>query len=242
MLQFLDLNSNIEFHHISTVGLLEDLAVEGLWDEFTIDNRRNMDIKNNTYTKTKLAAENKVLDQLKKREVFIYRIGNLVGSMENGQFQENIRGNALYGWIRSMILLNKAIDVDWQVDLTPVDFASAVIVKALETNTDRRIFHVCHYEPLPHRKMVEYIRSMGYKIDFLPVKEFEEYLFNEEEKNREGVELVIIKLDRNNLRNSPYIFDSNQTLEDLNMKECAPKLNEQFIHRLLQYGQKIGFF
>ncbi|PGV90484.1 hypothetical protein, partial [Bacillus cereus] len=81
-----------------------------------------------------------------------------------------------------------------------------------------------------------------YKIDFLPVKEFEEYLFDEEEKDQEGVELAIIKLDRNNLRNSPYIFDSAQTLEDLNLKHYAPKLDEKFIHRLLRYGQRIGYF
>ncbi|PFY41743.1 amino acid adenylation domain-containing protein [Bacillus toyonensis] len=242
MLQLLELNSNIEFHHISTVGLLEDLAVEGLWDAFNNDTRKTMDIQNNTYTKTKLAAENVVLDQLHNREVFIYRIGNLVGSMESGQFQENIRDNALYGWIRSMILLNKAIDVDWQVDLTPVDFASKVIVNALSTDTNRRIFHVCHYDPIPHKKMVEYIKNMGYKIDFLSVKEFEEYLFDEEAKNPEGVELVIIKLDRNNLRNSPYIFDSKQTLKDLHLEEYVPKLDEKFIHRLLQYGQSIGYF
>lgn len=242
VLQFLDINPIIEFHHISTVGLLEDLAVEGLWGTFNEDSRKSMDIQNNTYTKSKLAAENLVLDQLNSREVFIYRIGNLVGSMENGQFQENISDNAIYGWIRSMILLNKAIDVDWQVDLTPVDFASNTIIKALSTETDRRIFHICHYNPIPHREMVQYIKNMGYKIDFLPVKEFEEYLFDEEEKDQEGVELVIIKLDRNNLRNSPYIFDSTRTLEDLNMKNFVPKLDENFIHCLLQYGQSIGYF
>ncbi|MEH7219258.1 non-ribosomal peptide synthetase [Bacillus toyonensis] len=242
MLQLLDLNPRIEFHHISTVGILEDLAIEGQWDSFNTESRKNVDIQNNTYTKTKLAAENVVLDRLNDREVFIYRIGNLVGSMENGQFQENIRDNAIYGLVRSMILLNKAIDFNWQVDLTPVDFASKVIVKALSANTNRRVFHICHYDPIPYRKMVGYIKSMGYKIDFLPVKEFEEYLFDEEEKDQEGVELAIIKLDRNNLRNSPYIFDSAQTLEDLNLKHYAPKLDEKFIHRLLRYGQRIGYF
>ncbi|WP_215596545.1 MULTISPECIES: amino acid adenylation domain-containing protein [Bacillus cereus group] len=242
MLSFLDLNERIEFHHISTLAITEDLAIEEKWDAFNAENRNFIHLKNNVYTQTKLAAENLVLDRLNNREVFIYRMGNLVGASDNGNFQENIKDNAFYGMIRSMILLNKAIDVQWQVDFTPIDFASQAVVKALSIDTSRRIFHICHPNPIPYKELIYHIINMGYDIELLPVKRFEEYLFNDEEKNQEGVELVIVKLDRNKTRHTPYVFMSNKTLKDLGMEKVIPEINKELIENLIQYGQKIGYF
>ena len=59
-------------------------------------------------------AEKWVLDKAKEgKQVFVYRMGNLVGRYSDGKFQRNIDANAFYRMLKLMILGKKAPKVLW---------------------------------------------------------------------------------------------------------------------------------
>lgn len=80
----------IRFHHISTLGIPEDLAFSGQWDTVVEGQKLTSDLRlDNMYTNSKLEAE-KVLVRASEQglAINIYRAGNLSCHPETGLFQK----------------------------------------------------------------------------------------------------------------------------------------------------------
>ena len=193
------------------------------------------------YTDTKLKAEKWILDQANAgKQVFVYRMGNLLGRYSDGQFQNNIHENAFYRMLKLMILVNKAPKVQWMV-FTPVDFAADVIVKSVAAKEQSvRVYHVCHPEPIPFEEFVGLLNELDLEIELVDKDYYESYILSdgmtEEVKN-----LAIAQLDGDGANDSNAIFDSRKTMQLLKIKNL-PTVNKAYIGKLIiEYASEQQF-
>lgn len=237
-----DINSKIVFHHISTVGIIQDLLAEGKWDLFKgateIPDHLQLE---SVYTDTKMEAEKWILDQSKEgKQVFIYRMGNLTGRYSDGRFQNNINENSFYRMLKLMILVNKAPKVQWMVDFTPIDFAAEVVVQSLRTKKHtQRVYHVCHPEPIPFEQFVSILNELDLDIKMVDKAFYDTYVLsghvNEEVKN-----LAVAQLDGDGANDSNAIFDSKNTMNRLGIHQI-PKLDKTYMGKIINYAVTDGF-
>lgn len=240
--ELVSINSDITFHHISTVGVVQDLLIEGKWNDVKYMSEIPEDLQlDSVYTDTKMKAEKWILDQAKTgKQVFVYRMGNLAGRYSDGHFQSNIDENAFYRMLKLMILVNKAPNVQWMVDFTPIDFAADVVVKsALTAEHAVRVYHVCHPNPIPFAQFVSILNELDLSIEMVEKSFYEDYILSgnmsEEIKN-----LAVAQLDGDGANDTNAIFDSQQTMQLLKI-EHLPKIEKEYIGKLIQYASEQQF-
>ncbi|WP_082087908.1 non-ribosomal peptide synthetase family protein [Domibacillus indicus] len=233
------------FHYVSTIGIPEDLAMEGHWDAFLASDRiSEAPAVSSLYTNSKLESE-KLVEAFYQNglPVTIVRPGNISCQHKTGIFQKNIDANAVYRMIKSFILLGKAPDVQANMDFTMVDYASKAI-RGIVTDDQAvgGIFHICNPHSLPYTALISSLASYGYQVDLLPPAEFESWLYSDERKSREGVELAIAGLEGDGAKNSPITYACPQTTKAAGAKGIVcPEPDEAFIHRLLDYAVNAGY-
>ncbi|MEK4424609.1 amino acid adenylation domain-containing protein [Solibacillus sp. FSL K6-1523] len=240
--ELVDFNTKITFHHISTVGVIQDLLAEGKWDllKEATEFPEQLHLES-VYTDTKMIAEKWILDKAKEgKQVFVYRMGNLTGRYSDGRFQSNIDGNAFYRMMKLIIMVNKAPKVQWMVDFTPIDFAAEVVVKSLLTAKHLgRVYHVCHPNPIPFEHFISILNELDLNIEMVEKAVYEEYVLsgnvNEEVKN-----LGVAQLDGDGASDSNAVFDSKNTMNRLGMNQL-PLLEKEYIGKLIDYAIAEGF-
>lgn len=235
-------NPAIVFHHISTVGVLDDLLREGKWGQLegTTEMPDGLSV-DSVYTDTKMMAEKFILDKVKEgKEVFVYRMGNLIGRYTDGMFQKNIDANAFYRMLKLMILGKKAPTVQWKVDFMPIDFASEVVVKSvLAHDKQQRVYHVAHPEPINFSEVIEVLNSLGHTIYLEEQDDYNTYIVSDVV----GVEvqnLAVAQLDGDGANNSNAIYSSTNTMQVLGM-DNIPVLGEEYIGKLIKHAIEVGF-
>lgn len=240
--ELVNYNEHIVFHHISTVGVIQDLLAEGKWDQLEGAEEFPAGLElESVYTDTKMKAEKWVLDQLKEgKQVFVYRMGNLSGRYSDGFFQSNINENSFYRMMKLMILVNKAPKVQWMVDFTPIDFAAQVVVKGvLTTKHAQRIYHVCHPNPITFEQFISLLNELDLEIDMVDKAYYDQYVLSDHVSD-EVKNLAVAQLDGDGANDSNAVFDSKKTMEVLGVTEL-PKLENQYIGTLLHHAAELGF-
>ncbi|MBS7528907.1 amino acid adenylation domain-containing protein [Hazenella sp. IB182353] len=234
LLNLIEPISDAQFFYISTLGVPEDLALSNQYQIYPFDAEVSLE---NVYTNSKLEAEKKVHEQSEWVSSTIYRMGNLVGNSINGQFQLNVNNNAFYRMLKAMILLGKAPQVDWYVDLTPIDYASKYIVGSIIKGMDQnRLMHVCNPIQITYDQMIDYLVDYGYDIELLDETAYYDWLFNGEGKHKEGLQLAMAQLEGDGAKNSNYMF--NHSPSDVICHEP----NKEFFHKLIDHAVSIGYF
>lgn len=240
--ELVNFNSKIVFHHISTVGVVQDLLAEGKWDLLKETTEIPADLQlESVYTDTKMKAEKWILDKAKEgKQVFIYRMGNLTGRYSDGRFQSNINENSFYRMMKLMIMVNKAPKVQWMVDFTPIDFAAEVVVKSLLTTKHfQRVYHVCHPYPIEFEQFISILNDLDLDIEMVEKAFYEAYVLsgnvNEEVKN-----LAVAQLDGDGASDTNAIFDSKKTMKLLGINQL-PKLEKEYLGKLIHYAIEEGF-
>lgn len=237
----------VRFHHISTMGIPEDLALSGQWEEVLQKEEFAPDLKvENVYTQSKLEAEKLLFEASKQgAAITIYRAGNLTCHSGTGRFQRNIDSNAFYRMIKAMLLLGKAPSVNWHVDFTPIDFASeAIIHLACQPDTANRIFHICHPEPIRYGQLVDMIRSCGYHVETLPFEEYTNWLLDSSiPKDTEALQLAMAQLEGDGAKDSAYRYGCKETMAFLNRGgvRCNP-IDPSFLQKMLHHAVEVGYF
>ncbi|AQR78428.1 non-ribosomal peptide synthetase [Paenibacillus larvae] len=237
----------IRFHHISTMGIPEDLALSGQWETVLRKEEFDPDLRvENVYTQSKLEAE-KLLFKASKQgaAITIYRAGNLSCHSESGRFQRNIDSNAFYRMIKAMLLLEKAPEVNWHVDFTPVDFASEAIVHlASQPDTANRIFHICHPEPIRYEQLLGMIRACGYNVETMAFDEYTNWLLDSSiPKETEALQLAMAQLEGDGAKDSAYRYGCKETTAFLNRGRvrCKP-VDQAFIQKMILHAVEVGYF
>lgn len=238
---------SVRFHHISTLGIPEDLALSGQWEDVISKENFDNDLSlENVYTNSKLDAEKLVYNAGENgTPVTIYRCGNLTCKIENGQFQKNINSNAFYRVIKSMLLLGKAPKANCYLDFTPIDYASKAIVDLVcKKDTVGETFHICNPNQVLYNSMIDMIRNFGYKIDLIHETDYREWLFNADiTKDQEGLELAIAQLEGDGVKDSDYRFACKNTMKHLDSSLSKyRKIDQSFINKMIRHAIKVGYF
>lgn len=240
--ELVEVNPKIVFHHISTVGVVEDLLAEGKWNllEGTTEMPDGLSVAS-VYTDTKMIAEKWVLDKVKEgKQVFVYRMGNLVGRYSDGKFQNNIDANAFYRMLKLMILGNKAPNVLWKVDFTPIDFASEVVVKSvLKTDNPQRVYHVSHPNPITFETLIAVLNKLGFGITLVEQAAYNSYILSEG-VSEEVKNLAVAQLDGDGANDSNAVYDSTNTMQVLELANI-PALDAEYVGKLINHAISVGF-
>ncbi|OZB99111.1 non-ribosomal peptide synthetase [Paenibacillus sp. XY044] len=236
----------LRFHFISTLGIPEDLALNGQWASVTAGSGYDEAYVENVYTNSKLAAEKLVVQAGRDGlAASVYRVGNLSCRSDNGLFQKNIDNNAFYRMLKAMLLLNKAPDVRWEVDMTPIDYAGeAITALALQDETAGRMFHICNPVTVSYQDLVGFFQAYGYDIGLAEWKEYERWLLDpEQDKDQAGLELAMAQLEGDGAKNSNYRYACPQTLVYLEGTgvQCALP-DEDYFRKLIDHAVRVGYF
>lgn len=247
LLKLATVRKGIRFHYVSTMGIPEDLSLEGKWQQVvetgTIPDSLRAE---NVYTNSKLEGEKLVLQAAEQGlAINIYRAGNLSSHSMSGSFQRNIDSNAMYRMIKAMLLLGKAPAVDQWMDFTPIDYAGRSIVHlALQPDTAGRIFHICNPQQLLYSDLIGLINDAGYPVELLRQDAYHNWLLDSSiSKPAEAMQLAMAQLEGDGARQSPYRLANPLTAERLEQDgiSCAlPDLT--FIQAMLSYAAGIGYF
>lgn len=238
---------SVRFHHISTLGIPEDLALSGQWEGALARPEFDPALKvDNLYTQSKLEAERWLMAAAKRGlAVNIYRAGNLSCHAASGKFQQNIDNNAFYRMIKAMLLLGKAPKANWDVDFTPIDYAGKSIVHlALRPDTAGRLFHICNPEPVRYDRMIEMLGALGYGVETLDFAEYSNWLFDPAvPKDAEAVKLAIAQLEGDGAKDSDYRYGCPATSAFLDGTDirCAPA-DERYLRKMIEHAVSIGYF
>jgi thioester reductase-like protein len=160
-------------HHVSTNGIFapgtpvcrEDADLNVL-----------AEAREDGYGQSKWVAE-KLVWQAAERglPVTVYRPGNICGHSKNGLSNPRDFQGAL---IAESLRLGSAPEVDgWCMEMTPVDFVSQAICKLASSPDVRgRVFHLADPNPVPARRIFDWIEELGYPLERLPYPDWLEAL------------------------------------------------------------------
>lgn len=237
----------IRFQHISTIGVPEQLALDGKWESVehsgAIDPALQVD---NVYTNSKLEAEKLVYEAASQGlAASVYRPGNITCHSLSGKFQTNIESNAFYRMIKGMLLLGKAPEIDCYIDVTPVDYASSTITDLiLKKETIGRVYHICNPSPITYMELIEIINKCGYSVETMEFGKYVQWLLDPTDtKNQEALELAMALLEGEGARDSAFIYDCETTsafLEPTSLRCAYTDLS--FIDKLIAYANYVGYF
>ncbi len=204
----------------------------------------------NVYVRSKFEAENLILRAMHSGlKASIYRLGVLSGRYADGQFQINIKENAMYNRIRSIILTGVIPEefINLKMELTPVDYCSqAVVLLSAQTSSQGRIFHLFNHHPfnLPH--LIEAAEICGYKIAVKKGKSYDKHM-EEIFQNPVKRELLTGIINDVNISRTVGIDDypqivstvTQKNLTDLGFKWPVPDI--PYLIKLLEYTIAIDF-
>lgn len=247
LLELAKQKAGVHFHHVSTIGIPEELATSQ-WMDNQMHGDFDYDVTlENVYNQSKLVAENIVRKAAEDQiPISIYRVGNLTCHSETGKFQRNIDDNAFYRMIKSMLCLGKTPEANWHVDFTPINYASqALVVLARQPKSNGHIFHLCNPVPLTYLNFIEDVKAFGYELEIVTADEYEDWLLNGEHPDdlQEYLSLAIAQLEGDGASDSAFIFNSNKTQEFLaNTGVTCTEPDPNFIKTMIKYGIQMGYF
>ncbi|HDR8111928.1 TPA: amino acid adenylation domain-containing protein [Bacillus cereus] len=238
--------ASARFHYISTVSIVgqhqEDPA-SFMFSEQDFDRGQQVE---NVYVESKFLAEKLVRGAMAEGvPASVYRVGNLVGRTQDGQFQQNIEGNAFYRLIKALFLLQKAPDLSTKIDLVPIDFGSKAIVRlACIEQSKGETFHICNPIQLEWQQFISHLQQTGYLIDMVKGTEFMNLFTNHTltEEQIHALEMLIPIFEESD-QYVEAIITSQHTEEFLKaLNIICEQPNQEWISKCISYGEIVGFF
>jgi thioester reductase-like protein len=199
------------------------------------------------YAKSKFQAEKCVQEAIREGvPATVYRVGNLVGHSQTGQFQINMDSNAFYRMTKAMILVEAGAEDAGAVDLTPVDYGARALVRLVNhKDAAGQTYHLCNPRQLSSREWMEYVRAFGYELKGMSWADYETWLLHEGATGRyqEALQLLIAQLEEVSQTQTVIHYDCAETvrvLEALEIRCPAPDLD--LVFAMLGYAVKTGYF
>lgn len=140
LLEFSKLTHLKDFHHISTVSVLEAQS-SFLSENSKIDYSKDSVIP---YIKSKLEAEKQVFEyRAQGINSNIYRVGNLAFISNSFKLQENIRDSSFFYRLKCILNLKLITQAIGLVEISPVDVTAKAVVKLFDKEvSSNRAYHV----------------------------------------------------------------------------------------------------
>ena len=169
--------NRISLAHIST------LSIAGFSGEYT-ENKEfdentlfiNQDFNNNPYLISKFEAEKNILESTNKNELnaVIFRLGNIMPRIEDGIFQINSKQNIFLVALKSILDFGVIAEDFKKVNLefSPVDECSNIIVKLLQGNFSNSIYHILNNKLISISELKTILKFSNYDIVDIDLKTF----------------------------------------------------------------------
>ncbi|MGC1306011.1 MAG: thioester reductase domain-containing protein [Phormidesmis sp.] len=242
-------------HYISTLDVLESLARMGQDIFYEQDDIAQGEGISGGYAQSKWIAEQLVQQAAAKGlPVCIYRPGMVSGHSQTGQANTN---DVLCRFIKSLIQLQAAPEVELNVDMTPVDYVSQAIAQlslqpSLQPSSPiyerPQVFHIVNAAPITLNEIITTLNASGYPINRLDESRWLNRLYTEPsalselaaftasataEEQRTCLELWL---------GGHYIFDCANTTQGLagHAIHCPPA-NGKLLGTYLNYFSQTGF-
>ena len=245
---------NIPLHYISTMTISGNYLLEQKNTSEAIFNESsfylNQDFSNNVYSKSKLIAESLVIDSINQGlSASIYRIGDLSGRYDDGQFQKNISENAIYSRLKSIIEIGAIPDtiLDNYLEFTPVDFASRALINIIWSNNHlNRIYHLYNPNMIKTKDLIAYMEQLNYNIKPLPQNLFLELVhsISTNPLTQSKITGIINDFTKNNdlIYNHIITINNDITCKYLyNLDFKWSTLNFEYFSKLIKYMQDVNF-
>ena len=135
----------------------------------------------NMYARSKFEAEKLIFEQMQTGlKACIMRMGNLT-NRSDGKFQINCETNAFAMRMKSIVELGmlpeKLLNSGACCDFTPIDeAASAVMLVTRHFDPTKTVFHISNSHPVRFAELVEYMNTLGIRIEAVENSVFENAL------------------------------------------------------------------
>uniref|UniRef100_H2YWG8 Dehydrogenase/reductase SDR family member 11 n=1 Tax=Ciona savignyi TaxID=51511 RepID=H2YWG8_CIOSA len=212
-------------HYISTNAVFPNNKVRVMCKEQPTTLEDAKDLRGG-YSQTKWVAEQLLLKAIGQGlPITMYRIGNLSGDRTNAGWNPS---DFILLVLRASLQTSSWPDVDWQIEMTPVDFVSRSIVR-LSQNLQasvHKIFHIVQQEEITGRCLFDWLNTeCGYNLKLVSMDEWC--------RNVEGIadtRLVPGHPEVRKMLENASLFSYNTTFDLMNFKaatsENYPSLNK----------------
>ncbi|XP_052077177.1 polyketide synthase HetM-like [Mytilus californianus] len=124
------------------------------------------------YSKSKWVAEQLIrIAGMKAIPFVIYRLGNMSGDREQGIWNDQ---NDTFLVLQVCAKYQIAPDVDWKMEMTPVDLVADFIVRCTYnlSTTLGKTYHIINDQPLHSRFVFDWMNKHGYPLQIIPIEDW----------------------------------------------------------------------
>lgn len=239
-------------HYISTLAVFESDFYRGMKDIKEDDFLDQYKGLIDGYAQSKWVAE-KLIKIAQKRgiPITIYRPGQISGDSKTGVSNTN---DLICRLLKTFVLLGKAPDLNWLIDLVPVDYVSSAIIHiSKQKEISGKNFHLVNSQPLSLNKLIGEINSFGYRIQQISYtdwqKEFQIFAnYLDDNSLSPLLPMVTEKIPE---KNATYLETSSMTTQSFDWKNTrqflektsliCPPVDHKLITTYFEYFYQSGF-
>lgn len=244
IIEFAKYNNKKRLNHISTISTSHTYQRSENPIPFTEFDTLENEMAENFYVKSKLIAENLVVQEKNNLDIKIFRPSNIIQSYKTGLFPYGITKDTLFKVNTELTILNILIKNNVMIDLNHklldfsyIDETAQSIYKLMTIQEDDGyIYNVFN----PHRMSISQFADR-LNIKKLPIKDFERYLYNNEDNLIDDIkQLCALTIAEGNVNQSLIIAPEN--LKTINILKSLGfewhSLEDKNIHDILSFIQK----
>ncbi|NEQ54540.1 MAG: NAD-dependent epimerase/dehydratase family protein, partial [Leptolyngbya sp. SIO3F4] len=164
-------------HYVSTLDVFESLVTTGPSIIYEHDNIARGSGISGGYAQSKWVAEQLVMKAATAGiPTCIYRPGMVTGQTQTGICNPT---DLMCRFLSSVIQLKSAPELEWMIDMTPVDYVSrAIVYLSLQAQSLNKAFHLVNPNPYPLDRLVHELNQSGYPIGKLSYKQWLNKLYD----------------------------------------------------------------
>ena len=230
---------NIPLHYISTISVCGYGLVKTPPNSIFSENMLyiGQDYKENVYVRSKLEAENLIINECKSNNLVasIYRIGNISNRYNDGLFQQNYSESAFLNRIIAFINLRCVPYelLNTPVEFTPVDICANYIVNLIfNQNYNLTIYHLFNNKTIQMNDIINIFNNCNLNIENVSIDVFKEKLLSTN-NNYFGITGYINNLDSSFGKVTILNDKTNKILKSLNLE--WPEIDSIYINKIIKY-------
>jgi len=176
--------------------------------------------------------------------VTIYRPNYIVGSTNGGA--TSYINNHLLNLIKGCLELKSAPAWKMELDLGPVDFIAKLIVENALGKEDHlgKVYNISNPNKVKWESIINYLKKIGYEIDLIPEKQWQNILLNKVEQGNALYSLLPVYLysQTSDDTQNQTIVNTENTLNLLSTYNLKwPLIDNSFLNKYFSYLSAQGF-
>jgi amino acid adenylation domain-containing protein/thioester reductase-like protein len=228
-------------HFISTLDVFESLVTTGVSVVYEQDSIAQGNGLAGGYAQSKWVAEHLVTQASTTGiPVCIYRPGMVTGHSQTGICNPS---DLMSRFLRSLIQLKLAPDLNWMIDMTPVDYVSQAIVHLSRQPTSLgQSFHLVNSTPLSLTQLITDLKSLGQVVEPVQYSQWQTKLKNSQNALSPLINVITEALSGQSLTRleiwlaGMQLFDCENTTRGLrNTKLTCPTVDRDLLSKYLNH-------